>query len=302
MSKDPPGPEDQTNLTESGTPVQEEPRVEVPYLLVLTGLGAGNIFRLQGEMTIGREADAQIRLLDIDVSRKHARVTASGSDVVIEDGGSRNGTKVNGQRLIAPRALADGDTIDIASATALKFTLHDGADQKFESAIQERARRDDMTGAYKWQYFELQLASEIAYARRHKSPLSVLMIDVDKLAALNEEWGRVLGDMVLARVARRIARHLRAEDLLARFGGGTFAIVCRQTDAQQAVALAERLRKRVCHEPYEVVGDAILLSVSIGIGSLRAADLVQPTDLVAAATSALKKAKTSGAKVVVADT
>src|SRR5262249_47496334 len=75
-----------------------------PYLIVVSGLSAGNIFRLDRDSTIGREVDADIRLLDIDVSRKHARIRVSGHEVVLEDGGSRNGTKVNNRQISEPCA------------------------------------------------------------------------------------------------------------------------------------------------------------------------------------------------------
>jgi pSer/pThr/pTyr-binding forkhead associated (FHA) protein len=70
-----------------------------PYLVVVSGLGAGIIFRLDHDSTIGRDVDADIRLLEIDVSRRHARVRVNGQEIVFEDGGSRNGTTVNNRRV-----------------------------------------------------------------------------------------------------------------------------------------------------------------------------------------------------------
>jgi diguanylate cyclase (GGDEF)-like protein len=185
--------------------------------------------------------------------------------------------------------LAEGDTIAIGSKTLLKLTFQEGTDPKFQSALQDRARRDSMSGAYNRDHFEEHLGNELRFARRHDKSLALLMIDVDGLGALNDKWGRVVADMTVARLARRIARHLRAEDLFARFAGGTFAVVCPETDTKQAIVLAHRLRKCVSQDPYPVVGDAILMTVTIGVGAMPDIAAHESTQLVAAATSALNR-------------
>jgi two-component system cell cycle response regulator len=149
------------------------------YLIVLAGSNVGEMFRLEaGESVIGRGTAAKVKLGDDGISRKHARIVVDGQQVRIEDLGSANGTLVNGER-INLLTLKDGDKIQLGSTTILKFTYHDKLEENFQRAMYDAALRDDLTKAFNKKHFLDRLEQEVAYAKRHAAPLSMLMFDVD---------------------------------------------------------------------------------------------------------------------------
>ena len=109
----------------------------------------------------------------------------------------------------------------------------------------EAAVRDALTRVYNRRHFVERLASEVAYARRHRSPLSLLMIDIDHFKRINDGHGHPAGDYVLATLGQIMLAAVRAEDIVARYGGEEFAILCRGTPPMSALQLAERLRRGV---------------------------------------------------------
>ena len=101
---------------------------------------------------------------------------------------------------------------------------------------------DPLTNACNKRHLMDRLQAEISYARRHKTPLSLLMIDLDRFKLINDSHGHLAGDAVLATLGQIVSSALRVEDIFARYGGEEFAVLCRGTTADEALALAERLR------------------------------------------------------------
>lgn len=295
MADDPERGSDATRVTPAGA----QGSANVPYLVALTGLHAGNIFRATCELVIGRDVDAQIRLVDLNVSRRHARLIVEGSRVFIEDLGSSNGTLVNKQPFTARAELKDGDTISIGAATLLKFTHHDGIEEGFERRLRDEAKRDTLTGVYRAEYFDEQLQREFSFARRHQSRLALFVMDVDELSDLNARWTRLSGDVALAHVGRRLMRQAGETALVARAGGGTFVALARSLLEEQAVMLGEAFKRHVAARPMQaVVGDAILLTVSVGVATFPVDGVNSSADLQAAARAALRAAKAAGGNKV----
>src|SRR5262249_30370265 len=149
------------------------------YLIVLAGTNIGEMFKL-GErgLVLGRGAGADVSLVDDDVSRRHALVRIVDGETWIEDAGSRNGIFVNGDQVARVR-LADGDKIRIGSTTILKFSYQDHLDEGFQRRVFESALRDGLTRAFNRKYFLDRLDSEFRFAKRHKAPLSLLLLDLD---------------------------------------------------------------------------------------------------------------------------
>jgi two-component system cell cycle response regulator len=291
MSEDPGDRSDPTRVAPAESPSDGD----VAYLVVLTGLQTGSIFRAVGELGIGRDVDMQIRLVDLNVSRRHARVVAEGGRIFIEDLGSRNGTLVNKQTFSGRSELRDGDTISVGAATILKFTHHDGIEEEFERRIRDHAKRDSLTGLYRREYFEEQLQTEFSYARRHGEPLALFLIDVDELGDLNARWTRLSGDVVLALIARRLEPDVGADDVLAYYRGGTFAMLCRGLTEEQARSLAEAFRRHIASHPYAaVVRDLLIVTASVGIALLPSEDIGDRAGFVSAAERALREAKAAG--------
>ncbi len=280
------------------TAIKVANRRDRAHLIVLAGTSLGQMFRVEQNVTvIGRAADAAIRIEDDGVSRKHARVVQEGNQVFIEDLESANGTFVNDGR-VARQVLRDGDKIQMGSTTILKFTYGDELEESFQQKMYDAALHDGLTGAFNKRHFLDRLPTEIAYARRHRTPLTLLMFDVDHFKQVNDRHGHVAGDHVLATIAQLVTATLRAEDLFARYGGEEFAVLCRGATLEKASVLGERIRARVETYLFAHHGDRILVTVSVGVaGFVDHADAT--TQLIAEADAALYRAKRSGRNRVV---
>ena len=192
------------------------------------------MFKLaKAETILGRSDDVDLRLNDDGVSRHHAAVRIEGDRAILTDLDSANGTFCNGARLSGPRVLGDGDKISMGGATILKFTYQDALDEQLARQLYESAVYDGLTGLYNRRAFDERLRAELAFANRHGKPLALVIADVDHFKRINDQHGHPFGDQVLREIARRLAATTRAEDVLARFGGEEFIILCRETDEQR---------------------------------------------------------------------
>jgi two-component system cell cycle response regulator len=268
------------------------------YLIVLAGENLGQMFPIrEADTVIGRAADAAVRLQDDGVSRRHARIVHADGGVLVEDLNSANGTLVNGQR-IERVVLQDGDKIQVGSTTILKFTYADKLEEAFQQKMYEAALHDGLTKAFSKRYFLDRLPTEIAYARRHQTPLSLLMMDVDHFKMVNDTHGHLAGDYVLVVMSQAIMGILRTEDLFCRYGGEEFSVLCRGVLLENAAMLAERLRARVETTLFEYQGKRIPVTISIGV-ALYVEGAEAGTKLIAEADAALYQAKRSGRNRVV---
>jgi diguanylate cyclase (GGDEF)-like protein len=111
--------------------------------------------------------------------------------------------------------------------------------------MQVQALTDSLTGCYNRRSFEMQLEKNLHQATRNDQPLSLIMMDVDEFKHINDRAGHDIGDVALRIVAETLTAELRAVDSAARFGGDEFAIILPQADAEGAVLVAERLRRKV---------------------------------------------------------
>ncbi len=275
-------------------------RRDRPYLIVLSGAGVGQMFRVDPDGTVlGRGSKADVQLDDDGISRRQARIFEDGGRLIIEDLGSANGTLVNGVRLEGSRPLDDGDKIRLGTTTILKFTYTDDLDESFQREMYNSALRDRLTQAFNRSYLLHRLENEFAYAKRHNDPLGVIMLDVDHFKRVNDTHGHLAGDFVLADIAGRIHETLRSEDVLARYGGEEFCVVCRGTALLGTAQLGERLRNIVAATPFEFESKRLDVTISLGVCSFPEHQVVEVNELVAAADAALVQAKRSGRNRVV---
>jgi diguanylate cyclase (GGDEF)-like protein len=289
--------DDQTRIREALVP-SPGGRRDRAQLIVLAGENLGQTYHIEAhEVVIGRSTEADIRLDDAGISRRHARLRVREGNVTLEDLESANGTFVNGSR-IREAALRDGDNVHLGSDVILKFTFSDELEENFRQRMHAAAIYDPLTQACNRRHFVHQLESEISYARRHGTALSLLMLDIDHFKKINDSHGHLGGDYVLATLGQIVSATLRTEDLFARFGGEEFAVLCRGTTADEALMLAERLRASIETFAFEHRGLRIPVTVSVGVASW----FEQPnsdTQLIANADGALYKAKDGGRNRVV---
>lgn len=141
--------------------------------------------------------------------------------------------------------------------------------------------------------------AERSLSRRSGLPLALLLIDADHFKLVNDTRGHQTGDDVLCKLASLLAGRLRGHDLLGRYGGEEFLVIAPDTNAEDALALAESLRKIVASTPLATSSGEISLSVSIGISICPATALRALGDMLAEADAALYEAKQTGRNKVV---
>jgi two-component system, cell cycle response regulator len=266
---------------------------EEAYVIVIAGPNVGEMFKVGTGGDIGRGGDVEFRLTDTEISRRHARIVRRGGDVLVEDLNSTNGTFVNGDQVETQR-LNDGDKIQVGTTTILKFSYHDDLEEQFQRKMYESALRDGLTKAFNKKYFEERLQSEVAFALRHGTALSLLMLDLDHFKEVNDTYGHLAGDYILSTFASSILTTVRKEDVFARYGGEEFALISRGLDEEVARHFGERVRRSVERYPFRFQGHEIAVTVSVGIAGLPTAPVTDHLGLVAAADKALYEAKHRG--------
>ena len=128
----------------------------------------------------------------------------------------------------------------------------------------ERTLRDVKTGLYNNAFFLNRLNEEIARSKRTNSRASIIIIDVDKFKDFNDKYGHIAGDRVLESLAITIKQGVRTEDVPSRFGGEEFTVLLPDTDKDQSLLVAERLRSMVAG--MKVTWDPPLPQVTISLG------------------------------------
>jgi diguanylate cyclase (GGDEF)-like protein len=137
---------------------------------------------------------------------------------------------------------------------------------RLNSRLNELATHDALTAALNRR--GLEEAVQRHFGQRPPAPLRLLLVDVDHFKRVNDQHGHAVGDAVLRSLARTLAAELRAGDLVARWGGEEFLVVCPQSDAEHALALAERLRAAVQGTAHGMAaGAAVHCTVSIGLSA-----------------------------------
>jgi diguanylate cyclase (GGDEF)-like protein len=166
--------------------------------------------------------------------------------------------------------------------------------------LQEEARIDPKTGLLNAREYEISLDAELDRAARTGAPLSVLMTDLDFLRDINNNFGHLAGDAVIRGIAGVIRGELRRYDIAARFGGEEFSVLLPSTSPEQALEIAERIRRAVEAARFEeeTVAEPLSATLSIGIAAYPR-DAVDAKGLVHAADIAVYEAKALGRNRVV---
>ena len=166
-----------------------------------------------------------------------------------------------------------------------------------EDRLRLLATTDPLTGLMNRRTFSQRLHQELARAKRYKAALSLLIIDLDWLKAINDGHGHSAGDKAIDAVAHTLREGLRATDLAARYAGDEFVALLPETSAREAVGLARRIGSQVATIALGPQGAS--LSVSIGVADLTSAESATAEGLFVAADEALYRAKAAGRNNVV---
>lgn len=272
-----------------------------PALIFLNGdLLAVPIPLDREEVILGRALEADVRVNDTKTSRKHARInviaTENGTDFVLTDLSSRNGTFLNGQK-IRQETLQNGDKIAIGEHL-LRFEFLDEIDREFHRQIHRLLSHDDLTGLLSSRSFFSELRRESARAKAENRQFCVLMMDIDHFKLVNDTYGHLTGSKTLEEIGECIMQNLRSGDVAARFGGEEFAAFLLDAEIGQALVAAERIRSEIDARQFTVIrqgrpAEKHHITISIGVASFPD-DSSDVIELVEMADSALYRAKREG--------
>ena len=138
-----------------------------------------------------------------------------------------------------------------------------------QDELKKQAATDPLTRLYNRRYFFAEAGYLLETAIAKQQPMTILAIDIDHFKQVNDAHGHAVGDQVLTTLAHLLKKQSRCDDLLARFGGEEFVLLLPQTDTEQALNYAERVRQAVAEQPIETSADHYLnLTVSIGVAAI----------------------------------
>lgn len=271
-------------------------------LVIVTGPRPGSMIVIgEGQdFVVGRTTEASYAIDDDSLSRRHARFFRLAGKYAIEDLKSTNGTFVDGKRLSEPSFLEPGASIQLGKDIVLRFELQDDAVIEEQKRLYEATVRDKLTGVYNRHHLDERLAAEVAYAKRHGTPLSLLFVDADHFKKVNDTFGHAGGDAVLVALGKLLLASMREEDVVARYGGEEFIVVLRGIAKTNAATVAERIRADVQALEVSHEGQRIPFTVSIGAAGIESErESEDVASLLARADEALYAAKGGGRNRVV---
>jgi two-component system, cell cycle response regulator len=172
--------------------------------------------------------------------------------------------------------------------------LHDHV-VKARAKLEQLSMHDDLTGLYNYRYLHARMQEEFKRAERYHDPLACILIDIDRLAAVNELGGRIAGDSVVKTIADVVRRSVREVDVVARFGGDEFLVVLPSTHFAGSVTVAERIWREVTERSFfGELGKPLRVTLSVGVALYPSRDVRSKDALLRAADSALHQAKRDG--------
>ena len=147
---------------------------------------------------------------------------------------------------------------------ALEYSLKTAIEQKRQLAM-----TDALTGVYNRRYFMRHFTRELKRTERFGGEVALLLLDIDRFKLINDTYGHAVGDIVLKKLTKAIAKCLRrATDWCARLGGDEFAVVLEGADAIEARVCAEKLRHAVANTSIDTAGEYVRITVSVGVSSI----------------------------------
>lgn len=160
--------------------------------------------------------------------------------------------------------------------------------------LQALSVKDELTALYNHRCFQEHVESETARAKRYQQHLCCVMIDLDHFKQINDNFGHQFGDKILRRIAQVAKGAVRESDFLARYGGEEFVLLLPNTPYEGATVLADRLLELVRSQKFEYEGQALSVTISMGISSFVEDHIRSTEQLVEYADRALYQAKASG--------
>ncbi len=174
--------------------------------------------------------------------------------------------------------------------------------KKAEAELKRLVITDDLTGLLNQRYFYIQVMREMERAKRHNRPLSMLLIDIDLFKDFNDKYGHWEGDYVLKKIGEILMKNVREIDMAFRYGGEEFTVLLPDARHEDAIIVAERIRKAVAANvfyPFTLDGqpDIVSKTVSIGVTEFHVEDNIK--SFLKRVDNAMYQAKKSGRNMVI---
>ncbi|MDD5035333.1 MAG: GGDEF domain-containing protein [Methylococcaceae bacterium] len=143
---------------------------------------------------------------------------------------------------------------------------------EYNSDLFNLATRDPLTGIFNRRMFHELAQNEISRLKRGKKALSLILFDMDHFKTINDRYGHAAGDSVLKETARVVSSVIRAEDVFARYGGEEFCLLLPALSNADALAVAEKLRRRISQISLQLDGGIIMVTASFGVTTMESPD------------------------------
>lgn len=284
-----------TDIHEALAAADREAEMFPAALLVIGGELNGTLYDLEDkrEYNLGRGINNEISLDFDGISRKHCKIIVQDDTVTLVDGGSKNGTFLNNNKIETKVTLKKGDVIKLGKV-AFKFLPKGDSERLTYDKLQKEANIDKWTGAYNKTYFNKALEQEVKKSKISGDPLSLIILDLDFFKKVNDNFGHDAGDYVLKAMSDIVLKSaIRGNDVFARYGGEEFCILLPGTNIKQSFAIAERLRKQIQDFKFMYDNKELPVTASIGVSDYRQG-VNSPQDLFKRADKAVYSAKENG--------
>ncbi|MBD2296758.1 PleD family two-component system response regulator [Anabaena sphaerica FACHB-251] len=166
--------------------------------------------------------------------------------------------------------------------------------------LEKLANTDPLTGVWNRRYLLMIAEQEIKRSQRYNFSFAVLLMDIDHFKKINDTYGHNIGDEVIIFMTKTVLNHLRQPDCFGRFGGEEFVVLLPETDIDEGVIVAERIRENINNESIAVEGQQVSITVSIGVASYSLGDKTIDA-IIQRADQALYQAKNQGRNRVIAN-
>ncbi|HJQ28931.1 MAG TPA: GGDEF domain-containing protein [Rubrobacter sp.] len=273
-----------------------------PHLVVLQGPGLGDFFEIgEDALVLGSDPfHADIVVRDVEVEPRHAEVYREPGGYAVRGVGARKGISLNGEIIEAPECghlLSDGDRIHMGDSV-LEFSHQDEIKASFYEQLHHLVNRDHLTGLYSKGRFDREFEHRLEAIADEGRSLSVLMADIDSLKKINDAHGHLLGEFVVGEIGRIIGDlHEEQGRSATRFGGDEYQAVLPELSKEEALEVAEEVRRRVEAHAFERGDVAARTTISIGVATYPE-DGTTRQELTHAADAALYRAKRAGGNAV----
>ncbi|AEH44155.1 diguanylate cyclase [Thermodesulfatator indicus DSM 15286] len=167
--------------------------------------------------------------------------------------------------------------------------------------LHAQASIDFLTGLYNRRFFEKELEINVEKAKRDRSVFSLILMDLDHFKKVNDQYGHLVGDEVLRKVAEIIKKNIRKIDIPARYGGEEFAVILPTTGSEGAFAVAKRLKRSINEALFGPKDKPFHITASMGVGTYRPLSGLSAEEFLAKVDKLLYQAKEAGRNCIVTD-